>query len=110
MQVLCMVTAEQDCDVRCPCCHQRYRVYYARQDRKEQEAALFEVQLVLAGHHAESSLASAHPNDCFTVPAWDGPLHSCAAALLSGAPIGSRARAKAAPIAMVAAMQQRRVG
>lgn len=110
MQVLCMVTSEQDCDVHCPCCNQRYRVYYARQDRQEQEAALSEVQQVLAGHHAESPLASAHPHDCFTVPAWHGQLHSCAAALISGAPIGRRTRAKAAPLAMMASTQQRRVG
>lgn len=109
MQVLCMATSEQDCDVHCPCCAQRYRVYYARLDPKEQEAARAEVLAELACHHADNPLPSAHPQECFTVPEWHGPLHSCAAALLSGAPIKAPTKSKPGTLTMMTATQQRRV-
>jgi hypothetical protein len=109
MQVLCMVTSEEDCDVHCPCCAQRYRVYFARMNREEQAVALHEVRAALASHHGENALPSAHPHECFTVPEWLGPLHTCAAALLSGAPIRPPAKSKPGTLSLVPSAQQRLV-
>ena len=87
MQVLCMATADLNCDVQCPCCNQKYAIYYSRQSRAECDEARVSVLAALVAHHALNPSVSAHPADAFTVPAWNGPLHTCAAALLGGAPL-----------------------
>ena len=91
MQVLCMAIAHPDCDVQCPHCDQKYKIYYSRQNKTECDEALASVLIALTAHHANHPLIDpsipAHPADAFTVPAWNGPLHTCGAALLSGAPI-----------------------
>ncbi len=109
MQVLCMVTSDTSCDVQCPCCSQRYVVYYARQSRAECEEALEAVRLALLEHHVLNPLHTAHPGEAFNVPAWSGPVHASAAALLSGAPIKAPSRARSSPITLVPSTQQRRV-
>ena len=108
MQVLCMVTSDDRCDVQCPCCSQRYIVYYSRQSRTEREEALETVRLALLEHHVLTSLATAHPADAFNVPAWSGPVHASAAALLSGAPIKAPSRPRSAPLTFVPNPQQQR--
>ncbi len=99
MQVLCMATADLHCDVQCPCCDQKYTIYYSRQSKTECDEARASVLAALAAHHSNNPLMSAHPADGFTVPAWNGPLHTCAAALLSGARLGTASRSKPLPIA-----------
>ena len=111
MQVLCIVTADEICDVQCSCCGQRYSVYYARQDKAEREKALSLIQQVLIEHHLQSPLATAHPGDAFNVPAWSGPAHASAAALLGGAPVTHAAtsrRGASIPFAS-AGEEQRRI-
>jgi len=99
MQVLCMATADLHCDVQCPCCDQKYTIYYSRQSKTECDEARTSVLVALAAHHANNPSVTAHPADGFTVPAWNGPLHTCAAALLSGAPIRVAApRGKLTPV------------
>ena len=110
MQVLCMVTAEDFCDVQCPCCQQKYVVYYSRLGKAECEEALRDVRDALLAHHVHSPLSSAHPADAFNVPAWNGPAHSSAAALLSGAPVRRPGRPRLAPLAFASGgVQHRRV-
>lgn len=87
MQVLCVVSNDDGADVTCPACGQGYAVYYSRQFPSECESALAEVRTTLLEHHAADPTVSAHPADRFNVPAWSGPPHMSAAALLSGAPL-----------------------
>ena len=109
MQVLCMVTSHETCDVQCPCCNQKYVVYYSRQNKAECEEALEAVRLALLEHHLRNPLPTAHPGDAFNVPPWNGPAHASAAALLSGAPVRPPARPRSAPLTFVPNTQQRRV-
>ncbi len=109
MQVLCMATSDEPGDVQCPCCNQRYLVYYSRPAKAECEEALNAVLIALLDHHTGNPLPSAHPADAFNIPAWNGPVHASAAALLSGAPVRRPARARSVPIALVPPTQQRRV-
>ncbi len=109
MQALCIVTADENCDVQCLCCGQKYSVYYARQDKAEREEALLLIQQALTEHHLRSPLTTAHPGDAFNVPAWSGPAHASAAALLGGAPVARAGGNKRnAPIPFVAAGEQQR--
>ena len=87
MQVLCMVTTDERADVTCPTCGQTYKVYFSRQFTSECEAALAAVHTALTQHHAADPSPAAHPSPAFNVPAWSGPAHMSAAALLSGAPV-----------------------
>ena len=107
MQVLCVTTDADSFDVQCPCCRQRYVVYYSRFDAIERAQALETVRAALLEHHNLSPLASAHPADAFTVPAWDGPIHACAAALLSGAPISRSPQSKPRTLTLVGGQQRR---
>ena len=117
MQVLCMATADLHCDVQCPFCDQKYTIYYSRQSKTECDEARASVLTALAAHHADNPSMSAHPADGFTVPAWNGPLHTCAAALLSGARLKAATPPRKplpvapSPIALVPpnTQQQRRV-
>lgn len=111
MQVLCMITSDDICDLECPCCHQRYTIYYSRSEKSEREAALEAVRTALLDHHTLSPLANAHPGDAFNVPAWSGPAHASAAALLSGAPIHRPAQSRAVTLTLLTSQQpqQRRV-
>ena len=109
MQVLCMISSEESCDVQCPCCRQSYVVYYSRQGKEEREEALESVRIALLEHHVRNPLATAHPGEAFNVPAWSGPVHASAAALLSGAPIRRPTRNKPLPLTIVPNTQQRRV-
>ena len=109
MQVLCMATSEGSGDVQCPCCSQSYFVYYSRPAKAECEEALRAVITALLDHHTGNPLPSAHPGDAFNLPAWSGPVHASAAALLSGAPVRRPARARSAPITLVPVSPQRRV-
>lgn len=109
MQVLCMVTADALCDVQCPCCQQKYLVYYSRLGKAECEEALEAVRLALLEHHIHNPLPSAHPGDAFNVPHWTGPAHASASALLSGAPVRSPAPARPGTLKLVPNGQQRRV-
>jgi hypothetical protein len=109
MQVLCMVTSHDTCDVQCPFCSQKYVVYYSRIDKAECAQALEAVRVALLEHHLRSPLPTAHPGDAFTVPPWNGPVHASAAALLSGAPVGRPVRSRPAPLTFVPNIQQRRV-
>ena len=94
MQVLCVVTTDDPWDVQCPGCGQRYRVYFSRLGSTECEEALQAVRVALAEHHRRATMGGAHvagssevhPGEAFNVPAWHGPAHASAAALLSGAP------------------------
>ena len=109
MQALCIVTADETCDVQCSCCGQRYSVYYARQDRGEREETLSLIHQVLAEHHLRNPLSTAHPGDAFNVPAWSGPAHASAAALLGGAPVLRAAKnRRSAPLAFVSGHEQQR--
>ncbi len=109
MQVLCMVASEDNFDVQCPHCHQKYMVYYARLDKAECEQALQAIYAAFAQHHATNAHPSAHPGEAFNIPAWSGPVHASAAALLSGAPVKQNARPRNAPLPFVSPAQQRRV-
>ena len=108
MQVLCMVTAEDICDLQCPCCKQKYVLYYSRQCKAECDEALETVRATLIEHHTRNPLATAHPGDAFTIPHWSGPAHASAAALIGGAPVRAP-RTRSAPLAFVKSTQQRRV-
>ena len=88
MQVLCMASSDEQADVACPACGQQYAVYYSRQFTPECESALDAVRMALAEHHEKDATPAAHPARIFNVPAWNGPAHMSAAALLSGAPVG----------------------
>ncbi len=109
MQVLCMLTPEPQCDVECPCCHQKYVVYYSRPGSPECQAALEAVRMALLEHHVVNPLPSAHPGEAFNVPAWHGSARYSGAALLSGAPMWEVPRGKAAALTLVPTSQQRRV-
>ncbi len=109
MQVLCMLTSDSEADVECPCCKQKYVVYYSRRDKAECEQALLAVIAALSEHHLRSHLPSAHPGDAFNVPHWHGHAHVSGAALLSGAPIGPPARIRNSTLTLVPSQQQRRV-
>lgn len=109
MQVVCMVTSNDNCDVQCPCCNERYVIYYSRFDKVERAEALETVRLALLEHHARGPLSNAHPGDAFNVPAWSGPVHASAAALLSGAPVFPAMRSRPATLTLVPNAQQRRV-
>ncbi len=109
MQVLCIAASDGIGDVQCPCCSQSYLVYYSRLDKAECEKALEVVHLTLIEHHTGNPLPSAHPGDAFNVPAWHGPAHASAAALLSGAPVRRPAISRSAPLTLVPPIQQRRV-
>ncbi len=98
MQVLCIATADLHCDVQCPCCDQKYTIYYSRQSKAECDEARASVLVALAAHHVNNSSILAHPAEGFTVPAWNGPLHTCAAALLSGARLGAAAASRSKPV------------
>ncbi len=87
MQVLCMIANDERADATCPTCGQKYKVYFSRQFAEECEAALVAVHTALEQHHAVDQTAAAHPSPAFNVPAWSGPAHMSAAALLSGAPV-----------------------
>ncbi len=87
MQVLCMASNDEKADVTCPSCGQKYAVYYSRQFSPERAKALDSVRAALVQHHVEDASANAHPSTLFNVPAWSGPAHMSAAALLSGAPV-----------------------
>ena len=99
MQALCIRTAGEHCDVQCPCCGQQYSVYYSRLGKTECAECLELVRDALVEHHRRSSLAAAHPSEPFNVPAWNGPAHASAAALLSGAPITAPIKRQAATLA-----------
>ena len=88
MQVLCMASNEEQADVACPACGQKYAVYYSRRFSAECEGALEAVRTALVEQHASDATVAAHANRIFNVPAWSGPAHMSAAALLSGAPVG----------------------
>ncbi len=109
MQALCIVTADEHCDVQCPCCGQKYNVYYSRPGKPECAECLELVRQELTEHHSQNPLASAHPGDAFNVPAWNGPVQASAAALLSGALEELSARGKRTRIALVPSHDQRRV-
>ena len=98
MQVLCIkVKEEQPCSIRCPKCGQDFAVYYSRFAETECEEARKEVQRVLLEHHAgSSSQHTAHMQDMFNVPAWNGLPQYSGAALLSGAPC-ERPKPRAVP-------------
>jgi hypothetical protein len=107
MQVLCMLTFDDNADVECPCCRQKYAVYYSRHDNVECEQALEAVRAALEAHHQRSRLPTAHPGEAFNVPPWHGHAHASGAALLSGAPI--RPPARRSHLTLVPSTQQRRV-
>ena len=109
MQALCIVTADEHCDVQCPCCGQKYSVYYSRPDKSECAECLDLDRRALVEHHSRSPLPSAHPGEAFNVPAWSGPVQASAAALLSGALAELSAREKRARITLVPNADQRRV-
>ena len=109
MQVLCMVTYDEACDVECPRCHQRYVVYYSRFEKSECQTALEAVSAALLAHHLHSPHPTAHPSDAFNIPSWSGPAHASAAALLSGAPIGKLAQPRGVTLTLLPSQQQRRV-
>ncbi len=109
MQALCIVTAEDTCDVSCPTCGQKYSVYYSRQGKAECEEALELIRCALLEHHARNPLPTAHPGDAFNIPAWNGPAHASAAALLSGAHVRCPSRNRPASLTLVPSLQQRRV-
>ena len=109
MQVLCMTTSADTCDVECPVCHQRYAVYYSRHDKTECEEALEQVLEALLEHHALAQDTAAHPLDAFNVPAWNGPAFASAAALLSGAPVPRPLQPRPAKLTLLPGAQQRRV-
>ena len=114
MQALCIRTADEHGDVQCPCCGQHYNVYYSRPGKTECAECLQLVRDALVEHHRRHPLTAAHPSEPFNVPAWNGPAHASAAALLSGAPITAPARREAAspgaaPLTFVPRPQQRQV-
>ncbi len=108
MQVLCVMTTDDQYDVQCPGCGQRYRVFYSRLGKTECEEALQAVRAALAEHHLRGSVVGAHPGEAFNVPAWHGPAHASAAALLSGAPLVPQPRTRPA-LTLVPNAAQRRV-
>ncbi len=87
MQVLCMASSNEPADVACPACGKQYAVYYSRRFSEECETALDAVRATLLEHHRDEATSVPHPVDIFNVPAWSGPAHMSAAALLSGAPV-----------------------
>ncbi len=112
MQALCIRTAGDHGDIQCPCCGQQYSVYYSRPGKTECAECLQLVRDALVEHHRRNPLASAHPSEPFNIPAWNGPAHASAAALLGGAPISPSSKRRAAPpapLAFTPAAQQRRV-
>jgi hypothetical protein len=109
MQVLCMLASAEKCDIECPVCHQRFAIYYSRTDATECTEARETVAAALLEHHSVSNLPGAHPVDAFNVPAWDGPAHASAAAMLSGAPLLPPSRWKSSPLTVLPNPQQRRV-
>jgi hypothetical protein len=109
MQVLCMPASAEKCDIECPVCRQKFAIYYARTDAHECSEARETVAAALLEHHGVSHLPSAHPVEAFNVPAWDGPAHASAAAMLSGAPVPPPSRYKSAPLTVLPNPQQRRV-
>ena len=109
MQVLCMPASAEKCDIECPVCRQRFAIYYARTDATECSEARDTVAAALLEHHSVNHLPSAHPVEAFNVPAWDGPAHASAAAMLSGAPVLPPSRHKSSPLTVLPNPQQRRV-
>lgn len=109
MQVLCMTASADNCGVECPVCHQRFAIYYSRTDAAECAQARESVMVALLEHHSITELSAAHPADAFNVPAWDGPAHASAAAMLSGAPLRPGPRARSASLTIVPNQQHRRV-
>ncbi len=110
MQVLCIPTSETVCDVECPCCKVKYRIYYSRQNAAECAQARETVRAALLEHHAVNPLPSAHPVDAFNVPQWHGAPHASGAALLSGAPLSRPSlRPRSAPSTVLPFPSQRRV-
>jgi hypothetical protein len=92
MQVLCMASNDEQADVVCATCGQRYAIYYSRPFTSECEGALASVLSTLLEHHANDATAAAHPGEVFNVPAWSGHAHMSAAALLSNAPVRRRSQ------------------
>jgi hypothetical protein len=109
MQVLCMSASAEKCDIECPLCKQKFAIYYARTDATECSQARETVAAALLEHHSTGHPSSPHPDEAFNVPAWDGPAHASAAAMLSGAPIFPPSRQKSAPLTVLPNPQQRRV-
>ena len=85
MQVLCK-SSNETAETRCSVCGQGFELYWERQTPAEQAEALKEVEAALRDHHDNSPDRSAHPEDGFLVPAWDGPLAYSGAAILGNAP------------------------
>jgi hypothetical protein len=85
MQVFCLPTSDI-ADIECNVCGQKYALYFSRKSDEERQIALQMVKEALAGHHEESDEASAHPQNAFNVPEWNGPAHMSGAAILGGAP------------------------
>ena len=87
MQVLCMVSTEDQADLCCPVCGRAYKVYCSRTGASECEKAVVLARDAIIEHHAGNLTADAHPSSAFNVPAWRGDAHTSAAAMLGGAPL-----------------------
>lgn len=85
MQVL-LKSSNENAETRCGVCGQGFVLYWERQTRAEQAAALKEVETTLRNHHCNGSGAAVHPDHGFLVPAWDGPVAFSGAAILGNAP------------------------
>lgn len=85
MQVLCK-TVEGEGDIRCKICGQSFALYYTRTNADERMAIHHELQLAFRDQHLGTDEPSAHPEQGFTVPRWDGDAKFSAAALIGNAP------------------------
>jgi hypothetical protein len=85
MQVL-LKSSNENAETRCGVCGQGFVLYWERQTRAEQAAALKEVETTLRNHHCNGASAAVHPDHGFLVPAWDGPVAFSGAAILGNAP------------------------
>lgn len=81
MQALCTPT-ELSADVTCPICSKGFRLFWERNSKKDQAAALPTVLKELRAHHDGGE---AHPEASFNVPSWSGLPEFSGAALLGGA-------------------------
>jgi hypothetical protein len=83
MQALCTPT-DNSADVKCPVCSKGFRLFWERNSKNDQLAAIPAIVKQLRAHHDQAQNA-AHPETAFNVPSWSGMPQFSGAALLGGA-------------------------
>jgi hypothetical protein len=85
MPILCKNTNE-NADIRCCVCGQKFAMLWERQSRSERAAALNEIQKTLRSHHRSQRGPEAHPAGGILIPERIVSIAPAGVAILGHAP------------------------